>query len=87
MLLTIPACALLWHNGRWKWLALILNVITVAATTVWPFALLSLALANTAPLLLRQLAPLSLLALGIFYLLIYWQGPEKPLKMGEAVQI
>ncbi len=87
LLLTIPACALLWHNGRWKWLALILNVIAVAATTVWPFALLSLALANTAPLLLRQLAPLSLLALGIFYLLIYWQGPEKPLKMGEAVQI
>ncbi len=71
LLLAVPACALFWCEGRGKWIALILSAIAITATAKLPFAFLALALAKTAPYFLAQLAPLSLLALGLFYLWVY----------------
>jgi hypothetical protein len=94
LLLAVPACALLWGDNRWKWTALVLSTIAItatatlpaiAATAVIPFAFL--ALRGTAPLLLAQLAPLSLLALGVFYLCVYWQMTSVPAVRGDTISV
>jgi Glycosyltransferase family 87 len=84
LLLAVPACALLWCEGRGKWIALILSAIAITATATLPFAFLALALAKTAPYFLAQLAPLSLLALGLFYLWVYWTAFSSRLGLNGA---
>jgi hypothetical protein len=90
LLLTIPACAMLWSKGGpIGWIALIVNTAGVVLTGDIPSAILLTFTRNlpmptagmpgqmlTAALL--QPAPLILLAMGIFYLWVYLRrDPEK----------
>lgn len=83
LLLTVPACAMLWaEGGPIRWLALLLNSAALLFTGDVPLAILSILTTNlhgyTAGVLGHILmvvtmrpVPLILLALGIFYLWVY----------------
>ncbi len=83
LLLTVPACAILWHEGgRTRWLALAVNTLAILLTADIPLAFFfhltsnyhwdpsSLSGEMTTVVLLRP-APLILLAMTIFYLCVY----------------
>ena len=82
LLLTIPACAMLWSAGRvHAWLSLALTGTAIVFTSDLPLALLSIlskglhvpggALGAVITILLLRPAPLALLALGVFNLFQY----------------
>ena len=78
LLLSLPACALIWRDRRWKWTALVLTILGMVTTADLSHVVLVGALGEMgAQLLLKQLAPLSLLALGVFYLRAYWREAEQ----------
>jgi hypothetical protein len=81
LLLTVPACALLWtQGGRLAKIALILNLIAILMTSdlFWAPALAVLGHLRLPQFLSAAVqtfpAPLSLLALGCFYLWVYWKS-------------
>jgi hypothetical protein len=83
LFLTVPACALLWAEGRpIRWVALVISAAGIVSTADIPLAILLTHTRNmhlsTAGLsnqilkyVLMRPAPLILLAMGIFYLWIY----------------
>jgi hypothetical protein len=83
LLLCIPACAMLWSAGGWKgWAALVVTTAAVVSTTDIPLTILSEATAHLDVakmdffkriwiMALMRPAPLALLVLAIFYLLVY----------------
>jgi hypothetical protein len=83
LLLTVPACAMLWtEGGPIGWLALLLNSAAVLLTGDVPLAILSILtnglhfgtngiLAHIQTVVVMRPVPLILLALGIFYLWVY----------------
>lgn len=89
LLLTIPACAMLWRKpGRTRWIALALSVVAILVTGGLSWALFLAVLGwlypfwngITGPVFIAAQmipAPLVLLALGIFYLYIYGRFPEQ----------
>ena len=100
LLLSVPACALVWAGGRGKWLALFLNTLAVGSTAALPFSGLALCVrylvehsgVQVGRVLsdgLAQLAPLSMLALSVFYLVRYWRSAPVSTEPGmeaDAVQ-
>jgi hypothetical protein len=92
LLLTIPACAMLWAEGRpIRWMALLLSTVGIVLTADIPLTILLILTKNMQistvglcaqirTLLLMEPTPLILLAMGIFYLWIYVQrDPERGL--------
>lgn len=90
LLLTLPACAMLWaEGGAIGWVALLLNTASILLTGDIPATILLLLTRNLSlgatglggkilTVVLLQPAPLFLLAMGIFYLLVYLRyDPEK----------
>ena len=83
LLLTIPACAMLWAEaGAIRWIALLLTSAGIVLTADLPLIILAIHTANlhisTAGLsgqiltvVLMRPTPLILLAMGIFYLWVY----------------
>jgi hypothetical protein len=83
LLLTIPACAMLWaEGGPVRWLALLVNTAAIALTSDFPLTILMILakgvhvskagiLGELLTILLARPAPLMLLVMGIFYLWIY----------------
>lgn len=96
LLLAIPACALLWREkGMLRWLSFLVTGAAIATTAVLPAAFLEMAAHRLArelgpglgagvPLLLAQLAPLSLLALGLLQLWVYWAKSPRSDRMPAA---
>jgi len=90
LLLSIPACALLWaEGGPVRWIALLVNTAGIVFTSDIPLEMISVATASThrsttgisgeilTSVLLRP-TPLILLAMGIFYLWAYLRRePER----------
>jgi hypothetical protein len=92
LLLTIPACAMLWAEGRLiRWIAVLVTTAGVVLTADIPLALLviftrdlSINTASLSGLILKAVltrpTPLILLAMSIFYLWIYLRcDPERGL--------
>jgi hypothetical protein len=90
LLLTVPACAMLWAGGGpIAWFALLVNTAGIVSTSDIPLTILSALTRATRistaglpgqmrPFVLMQPAPLVLLAMGIFYLWIYLRRePER----------
>jgi hypothetical protein len=87
LLLTVPACALLWsEGGRLKWLALLVNLAGILVTGDLPWAVVfavfpHLHIATTGRsgqmVMAAQVfpVPLTLLAVGVFYLWVYARRP------------
>ncbi len=85
LLLTIPACAMLWtEGGLIRWLAVLVNTAAIVFTADIPLLLFDALTKNIRPdstrlwgrietVLLARPAPLILLVVGIFYLWIYAQ--------------
>jgi hypothetical protein len=83
LLLTVPACAMLWaEGGLTRWIALLLNTAGIVLTSDIPSASLVILTNNLHPgtvgilaqiqtVVLMGPAPIILLALGIFYLWVY----------------
>lgn len=83
LLLTVPACAMLWAEGKLiRWIALLVTAAGMVFTADIPLALLSPFIGGLRvsaaglpdkilTVLLMRPAPLILLAMGIFYLWIY----------------
>jgi hypothetical protein len=90
LLLTVPACAMLWaEGGPARWIALLVNTAGIVFTSDIPLEMISIAIASThrsttgisgeilTSVLLRP-TPLILLAMGIFYLWVYLRRePER----------
>jgi hypothetical protein len=90
LLLTVPACAMLWaEGGPARWIALLVNTAGIVFTSDIPLEMISVAVGNghvaTAGLsaetliaVLLRPTPLILLAMGIFYLWMYLRRePER----------
>jgi len=90
LLLTVPACAMLWaEGGLIGWIALLLNTAGIVVTGDIPSAILLILTRNLSlspegfagkilTVLLLEPAPLILLAMGIFYLWVYLRRePER----------
>jgi len=99
LLLTIPACAMLWaEGGLVRWIALAVNTAGLVLTADIPLAMLTL-LANDLHLgiegmsgkvltvLLIRPASLILLAMGIFYLWVYMRYAAPDAKISRAQSI
>jgi hypothetical protein len=83
LLLTVPACALLWAEGRpIRWMALGVSAAAIVSTADIPLAILLLLTRNLhistvglsgemLAVVLKRPTPLILLAMGIFYLWVY----------------
>lgn len=90
LLLTIPACSLLWaEGGAIRWFTFLLSTAAIGVTSVIPWTFLLVvshhlsvrggeSLRQMLPIVLTQLAPLSLLVVGIFYLWVYWRRTAVP---------
>jgi hypothetical protein len=88
LLLTVPACALLWaEGGPIRWMALVVNAAGLLSTADIPLVILSVSSRGLHPgaegILGKMLAvvqlrptPLILLAMGIFYLWVYLRRPR-----------
>ncbi len=95
LLLTVPACAMLWaEGGAIRWVALLLNTAGLAATGDIPSAVLTLLYNHlhrgTAGIFdqiltvaLMRAAPLTLLAMGAFYLWVYLRRDRGRVAMAE----
>lgn len=87
VLLTIPACALLWaERGRVGWLALALTMMAIALTgdLLWIAVFELMRYSGPAIALAAYPAPLVLLVLGIFYLWVYLKEPLRAGAREEA---
>jgi len=84
LLLTVPACSLLWaEGGRLKWLAGWITTCAVACTADVPATILAMMMSRLGGgtsgvwekvlMVLLHPAPLALLAAGIFYLWVYFR--------------
>jgi hypothetical protein len=94
LLLTIPACAMLWaEGGAIRWLALLVTTVGVVLTADIPLVILLILTRNlrisTAGLsgqflkaLLTRPTPLALLVMGIFYLWVYLR--RDPLRVSSS---
>jgi hypothetical protein len=83
LLLTVPACALLWAEGRpVRWVALVMSTAAIVSTADIPLTILLMLTRNLhisaiglpgqiMTVVLMRPVPLILLAMGIFYLWIY----------------
>jgi hypothetical protein len=89
LLLTIPACALLWaEGGRTRWLALALNTAALISTAdIFSTLLMALGrlngesggiLGKLLTVMVVRPAPLCLLALSVFYVWVYWKRAAVP---------
>jgi hypothetical protein len=90
LLLTIPACAMLWADGGLvRWLALLINTAAIVLTADIPLVLLDTLTKNIRPdssrfwgqvetVVLARPVPLILLIVGVFYLWIYAQRSLAP---------
>jgi hypothetical protein len=90
LLLTIPACAMLWtEGGLIRWLALLVNTAAIVLTGDIPLLLLHALTKNIRPnstrlwgqietVVLARPVPLILLIVGVFYLWIYAQRSLAP---------
>jgi hypothetical protein len=99
LLLTIPACAILWAEGGFmKWIALVMSASGIVLTGDIPLAMLQIFTRNlhlsTAELsgemltvVLRRPMPLILLAMAIFYLWVYVRRTAPDAKSGSAQSI
>lgn len=88
LLLTIPACALLWaERGRVGWLSLALNVAAIVLTgdLLWIAVFQLTRYSGPAIAVSAYPAPLILLVLGGFYLWVYLKEPFKAGAGEEAV--
>jgi hypothetical protein len=92
MLLSVPACAMLWaEGGMIRWIALVVNAAGIVSTADIPLTILQILTTNmhlskarlsgqVLTVVLVQPVPLILLAMSIFYLWIYLRrDPEKGL--------
>jgi hypothetical protein len=82
LLLTIPACAILWtEGGPLRWWAMLLNLAGILFTGDATWAAIYLPVGYTRVSLAAGMipAPLILLMLGIFYLCVYvwWDAPPE----------
>ena len=90
LLLTVPACAMLWaEGGPARWIALLVNTAGIVFTSDIPLVMISVAVGNrqvptaglsaeTLTAVLLRPTPLILLAMGIFYLWAYLRRePER----------
>ena len=90
LLLTVPACAMLWaEGGPLRWIALLVNTAGIVFTSDIPLEIISVAVGNrhvataglsaeTLTAVLLRPTPLILLAMGIFYLWVYLRRePER----------
>jgi hypothetical protein len=102
LLLTVPACAMLWaEGGLIGWLAILLTCAGIVFTGDIPLALLggvteSLGLSTVSlsgqilTVLSARPIPLILLLMGVFYLWIYIRhtsGLEVPMELGRSKQV
>jgi hypothetical protein len=83
LMLTVPACAMLWaEGGRIRWIAFLVTAAGIVSTADIPLAILSMLLNNLdveigggfgqiLRVVLMQPVPLVLLTMGIFYLWMY----------------
>ena len=81
LMLTVPACAMLWKKGgaaRWCALLLTLAAIVITGDIFWIAVFHFTGYSYSSALLGMIPAPLILLALGIFYLWIYLRGDLAP---------
>jgi hypothetical protein len=81
LLLTVPACAILWkEGGPLAWCALVLNLaaITLTGDLFWIVVFQMTHYSRSSLLLGLIPAPLILLALGIFYLWVYLRADSSP---------
>jgi len=95
LLLTVPACALLWaEGGLTGWIALVVNGAGIVLTSDIPAAVLLIFAKNLhispaglsgkiMTVVLVQPAPLILLAMGIFYLWVYTRRDSNGAAAGE----
>ncbi len=95
LLLSVPACAILWaEGGRTRWLALLVTSAGIISTADIPLTILLIFTKNlhlsTAGLpgqlltvVLMRPIPLILLAMGIFYLWIYLRRDLAQVAMAE----
>jgi hypothetical protein len=101
LLLTVPACAILWaEGGAIRWIALLLNAAGIVITGDIPLTILTILTKNigisTGGLAARLLTvvelrpvPLILLAMGIFYLCVYLRrdpGRDARAEHGEPAE-
>ena len=90
LLLTVPACAMLWaEGGPARWIALLVNTAGIVFTSDIPLEMINIAVGNrhvataglsaeTLTAVLLRPTPLILLAMGIFYLWVYLRRePER----------
>jgi hypothetical protein len=87
LLLTVPACALLWsRDGPIKWVALVINAAAFVLTADFPLTILMIwardlhipkagILVQLPTVVLMRPAPLILLVMSIFYLWVYMLYP------------
>ncbi len=102
LLLTIPACAVLWsRRGITGWLALVFSSAAIVATADVPlniFVMLTKSLVTGTPGIWGKIlavmfvdpTPLVLLAMGVFYLWVYVKGdavPDPLMRLEEANQM
>jgi hypothetical protein len=95
LLLTVPACAMLWaEGGPVRWIALVVNTAAIALTSDFPLAILMvLAKHLHSPaagiqgqiltVLLARPIPLMLLTMGILYLWVYARRAFSPSPFAE----
>jgi hypothetical protein len=95
LLLTVPACAMLWaEGGVIGWIALVVNTAGIVLTGDIPWAMLLILAKNLhispvglsgkiMTVVLVQPAPLILLAMSIFYLWVYMRRDSNKTGVGE----
>jgi len=99
LMLTIPACAMLWaEGGPIRWIALAVNTAGLLLTGDLPLAILGIlacklhvgaagSYGKALTVLLMRPAPLILLAMGIFYLWVYMRYAAPDAKISRAQSI
>jgi len=97
LLLAIPACAMLWAEGRpIRWLALLLTAAGIVFTADIPLTILAILLSalhisaaglsgQVLTVVLTRPTPLILLAMGIFYLWVYMRRTEPDIEFIQQV--
>jgi hypothetical protein len=99
LLLTVPACALLWsRGGAIRWVALVINTAAFVLTADFPLTILMIwardlhvpaagILAQIVTVVRMRPAPLILLVMGIFYLWVYiWRTDSDELKESKKAE-
>jgi hypothetical protein len=88
LMLSVPACALVWSwDRRWGAAGVVVTALAIAATADLPRVILTLAensisfststlSGKLVTILLARPAPLSISVMAIFYLIVYWRGTD-----------